>query len=293
MSEEKSQDVVIAEFLEKAKPRFELAPEGIKAESEISYAAQLLTNNSYLMKVAAEAPKSLLSAMSNVASIGLSLNPAKAQAYLIPRKVKVASNKWESRIFLDPSYRGLCDIATGTGCVEWVQAKIVREGEKFVLRSVNEPPVHEQDPFKKERGEVVGAYCVAKLPSGDYLTEAMSIEDLNKIRDASEAWKSNQSGPWKDWPEEMMKKSVVRRAFKMWPKAKEFERVAEAVHLSNENEGIEMVTSPEIKDFTADQKHYYDQLIENGDDIGMFLFTASLGHGVQTSLYNSFPSRRS
>jgi len=274
-------------FLEKAKPKFDIAPEGIKYDSESSYAIQLLTNNGYLLKVASEAPDSLLSAMSNVASIGLSLNPAKAQAYLIPRSIKTPDG-YKSRIFLDPSYRGLCDIATGTGCVEWIQAKIVYEGERFVLRGVNEPPLHESDPFKKERGEPVGAYCVAKLPSGDYLTEAMSIDDLHKIRDASEAWKANQKGPWKDWPEEMMKKSVVRRAFKMWPKAKEYTRIAEAVDLSNENEGIEMVTSPEIRDFTADQKAYYDQMIENSDAIGMFVFLTSIEEGVETSLYHSF-----
>lgn len=277
-------------YLEKARERFELAPEGIKFDSESSYAIQLLVNNSYLQKVAMESPDSLRSAMANVASIGLSLNPAKSQAYLIPRNVKTAEG-WKSRIFLDPSYRGLCDIATGTGCVEWVQAKIVYEGERFVLRGVNEAPLHESDPFKKERGAVVGAYCVAKLPSGDYLTEAMSVHDLHKIRDASEAWKNGEKGPWKDWPEEMMKKSVVRRAFKMWPKAKEFQRIAEAVDLSNENEGIEMVTSPEIKEFTADQKHYFDQLITNSDGMGMFLFLDSIEEGVEISLYNSFPSR--
>lgn len=278
----------IVPHLEKARAKFDLAPEGIKYDNEVGYAVQLLSNNAYLLKVASGDPDSMRAAMGNVASIGLSLNPAKAQAYLIPRSVKVEGG-YKSKIFLDPSYRGLCDIATGTGCVEWIQAKIVYEGERFVLRGVNEAPLHESDPFKKERGTAVGAYCVAKLPSGDYLTEAMSIDDLHKIRNASEAWKNGEKGPWKEWPEEMMKKSVVRRAFKMWPKAKEFTRIAEAVDLSNENEGIEMVTSPEIKDFTADQKAYYDQMIENSDSIGMFVFLDSIEEGVEISLYHSFP----
>ncbi len=280
--------VLANEAIQKARPKFEIAPEGLNFESEASYALQLLNNNGYLCKVAVEDPASLQAAMSNVASIGLSLNPAKAQAYLIPRSVKIGQGQWKSKIFLDPSYRGLCDIATGTGCVSWVHAEIYREGERFTLRGVNEPPVHERNPFLKERGEVLGAYCVAKLPGGDYLTECMSIEDLHKIRDSSESWKKNQSGPWKDWPEEMMRKSVVRRAFKMWPKSKEFEPIAEAVNISNENEGIEMHTSPEISDYTADQKHYYDQLITNSDGIGMFLFLSSIEEGVEISLYHSF-----
>jgi hypothetical protein len=76
----------------------------------------------------------------------------------------------------------------------------------------------------------------------------------------------------------------------MWPKSKEHERLAEVVQLSNENEGIELTTNPEITKATADQKAYFDQLIESNDAIEMCVFMGSLEHGVQTNLYNSFSS---
>lgn len=293
MTEEKQKSLV--EYLEEAKPNFDNAPSGIVFDSEKNYAVQLLDNNPYLLKVAQERPRSLLAAMTNVASIGLSLNPAKKQAYLIPRKVKNSEGRWESRIFLDPSYMGLCDIATGTGCVEWIQAEIVCENDTFELNGINQEPTHKRNPFG-DRGEFIGAYCVAKLPSGEFLTTALSAEEINKVRDKSEAWKAaiergnaEGGGPWKDFPNEMRKKTVVRNAYKMWPKNAHFDRLAEAVQISNDNEGIEfMATSPEIQDYTAEQKHYFDSLIENADAMGMFVFMTSVGHGVQSSLYNSF-----
>ena len=280
----------IVEFMEKARPKFELAPEGMHFEQEQGYAMQLFAKNPYLEKVASGNPRSLLSAMGNVASVGLSLNPAKAQAYLIPRNIRIDGQN-VAMVCFDPSYRGLCDIATGIGCVSWIQSDVVRKEDVFTLRGVSQEPLHERDPFKtaKERGPITGAYCVAKTPDGDFLTTTMSLEELYKVRDKSEMWKRNQAGPWKDWEEEQMKKTVVRRAYKMWPKSKDFSRLSEAVNISNENEGhAPIVNNPEISQALPTQKEYFDKLISNSDSVGMFCFMASLESGVQTDLYNSF-----
>ncbi|KKK60079.1 hypothetical protein LCGC14_3027920, partial [marine sediment metagenome] len=80
--------------------------------------------------------------------------------------------------------------------------------------------------------------------------------------------------------------------YKMWPQSDERanERMTLAVHLSNENEGFKPITtSPEIRDFTLDQKGYLDQLIESSNATGMAAFRTSLEEGVWTSLYHSFP----
>lgn len=257
-----------------AQERFtKMAPVGISFDAEKGYAIQLLENNPYLMKAAMENKGSLLQAITNVASIGLSLNPAKKQAYLIPRNVKIGNN-WITKVFLEPSFVGLCDLATQSGTIKWVQAKAVYSSDKFEYRGVDTEPLHTYDPFKKpeERGEFTGVYCIAKTVDGDYLTEMMSAEDVYSIRDRSEAWKKNKTGPWATDPIEMAKKSVVRRAFKMWPKSPEMERLHNAVDISNQNEGFDpIVTSPNTGGYTAEEKAYFDQLIEKHDAVGMFL----------------------
>jgi recombination protein RecT len=269
----------LAEFLDKAENKFEYAPVGMKFEKEKGFALQIFSTNEFLYKTALNNPASLLYAMTNVASVGLSLNPAKKQAYLVPRK---------GVICFDPSYMGMCDLATQSERIEFVQAKIVCANDKYTNRGTDKDPVHEYDPFK-ERGEIVGAYCVAKTNSGDYLTTEMSKEKIDAVRDRSELWKRSKSGPWQTDYEEMAKKTVVRNAFKMWPKTETMERLEMAVDISNQNEQFEpIVNSPELHDYSPQQKEYLDNLITNSDAIGMYCFMTQLEEGTQASLYNSF-----
>ncbi len=271
------------------------APKHIRFENEKGYAIQLLQNNSYLMQVASENPHSLLQAVTNIAAIGLSLNPAKRQAYLITRTVKDGNNKYVSKVFLEPSYAGLCDLATMSGAIEWVQANTVYEKDAFTDNGPGQRPTHTYPAFSKERGPLAGVYCVAKTRTGDYLTTIMTVEETNGIRDRSEAYKAfkernkGNGGPWVSDYEEMAKKSVVRRAFKMWPKTAESERLESAVLLSNDNEGFEpILTSPELGHYTAQQKEYFDHLISKSDSIGMFIFEKSIDETTYNNLYHSF-----
>ncbi len=286
----------IVEYIDKAKDRFcEIAPQHIQYASEKGFAVQVLSNNSYLMEVAMGNPASLLQAVTNVAAIGLSLNPAEKLAYLIPRSVKVGG-QYQSKIFLEPSYMGLCKLATDTGSIKWVQANCVYEKDSFVDNGMGKEPEHKYNPFSKDRGPFVGVYCVAKTSDGDYLTTIMTKEEVESIRDRSEQWKKSQSGPWKTDFNEQAKKTVVRRAFKMWPRSNS-SRMDLAVDLSNENEGFEsLITSPSIRNFTGEQKSYFDNLISKGDSIGMFIFRDTLcgndatssGYDIWASLCSSF-----
>ena len=276
MSEEKA--LTLVDVLDKVKPKFDEAPFGMSFEKEKSYVVQIMAQNSFLENVAKKNMVSLIGAMANVANIGLSLNPAKKQAYLVPRNGIVC---------LDPSYMGLCDLATQSGAIEFVQAKLVYKNDQYTNNGVDAQPTHTYDPFD-DRGEMVGAYCVAKTSKGDYLTTEMSLQKINDIRDRSEAYKKG-FGPWKTDYEEMAKKTVVRNAFKMWPKTETLERMAAAVELSNQNEGFApIINNPELRDYSPQQKEHFDYLIEQADAMGMHCFMCSLDDGVQAALYNSF-----
>ena len=291
----------IAQFAEK---RFnEVCPAGMQFGSEVSFAFQILQDKPNLMAVAKETPRSLVSVLQNLGAIGLSLNPAKKEAYLLSRNIKTQKDGrdvWESRLFLEPSYIGLNKVATDTGAVEWVQARVVREADECVDNGVGVRPTHTYDVFatNEKRGPIVGAYCSAKLPSGDILTKFINKERLDNIRGRSETWKKSVNsggtgaGTWLSDEEEMVMKATMRTSFKTWPKtgSQHFERLEEAVHMSNENEGFEpLITSPEITESTASQKQYLDQMIEGNNHVGMFCFLATLGEGVHTNLYHSFP----
>lgn len=287
-----AQEMRYDQIIDLTQERFiKLAPSSIAFEAEKGFAIQLLQTKPELMQAAIECPGSLRQAITNIAAIGLSLNPAKKEAYLITRSFKVQRNpdRWETRICLDPSYIGLCNLATNSESVLWVQAKHVRENDVYENTGPDTLPVHRYNTFKKDRGAIIGYYCVAKLHNGDYLTTEMDMEDINKVRGSSESFKKG-FGPWVDWPDEQGKKTVIRRGWKQWPKTDKSDRLAEAISLSNENEGFEpILTAPVLSQFGPQQKEYFDSMIEKNDALGMFVFQHSIEETIFNNLFHSFP----
>ncbi len=206
-----------------------LTDRSINFEREAGFAVQAIMANDYATSVAMNNRQSVINAVTNVAAIGISLNPAKRQAYLVPR---------DKKICLDISYMGLMDLAMQTGSLRWAQADIVRKADVFVLNGFDKPPTHNFNPFGADRGEIVGVYVVVKTADGEYLTATMTTDEVNAIRDRSSAWKAwvekKRSCPWvTDWTE-MAKKTCVKRAYKYWPKT---ERLEQAIHHLNTESG--------------------------------------------------------
>lgn len=197
---------------------------------EASFASQSIKKNSYLAKIAEQRPDTLIDAVINIASIGLSLNPATSHAYLVPR---------DGVCCLDISYMGLIKLATDSGSIEWAKAQMVYENDTFTYMGVSAEPEHKMNPFSKDRGEFIGCYCIAKTNEGDYLTEMMSADDIYAVRNKSMAYSKSNSGPWVDFFGEMAKKTVIKRASKTWPKSDKNERLQEAIKVINEHEGID------------------------------------------------------
>lgn len=208
----------------------------INFEREAGFAIQAIGASDYAMGIARSNPQSVRNAVTNIAAIGISLNPAKKQAYLVPR---------DGRICLDISYMGLMDLAIAAGSILWGQAELVHANDGFTLNGFDKPPTHSRNPFSADRGEIVGVYVVVKTGDGDYLTTTMSTEDVIAIRNRSSAWKAyvekKKSCPWVTDQGEMFKKTVIKRAYKMWPKT---ERLSEAIHHLNTDggEGLDLST---------------------------------------------------
>jgi recombination protein RecT len=217
------------EAIEKTRDKFiSAAGDLLRYEDESVFAMQALMKNDWSMQVANKNPSSVQLAMRNVAATGLTLNPAHAYAYLVPR---------DGAIVLDISYKGLIKIATDSGAVLWARADVVYSADKFRYRGPAAIPEHEADVFHKERGTVVGAYCVAKTRDGDVLTEILPIEEIEKIRGKSDLYAKKKSGPWVEWFTQMAKKAVIKRASKTWPYTGHSGKLFEAIELANASEG--------------------------------------------------------
>ena len=213
----------------------------VKWETEFNFSMQALQANDFLRKIAIQDKQSLKNAIVNLASVGLSLNPANKHAYLVPRDGKVC---------LDISYMGLVHLACESGALKWVQADIVKANDSFKFSGVGVKPLHEYDPFS-DRGSFSGVYCVAKTEDGEYLTTVMNIEEVYAIRDRSSAFKRSGKGPWATDFEEMAKKTVIKRASKLWPKNDK--RVSSAINVANQVEGIDFEAEKAVEMITSGQ----------------------------------------
>lgn len=220
----------------------------VNYEREASFALQILNDNSYLQGVAMGDQDSLKRAIINVAAVGLSLSPVHKLAYLVPRDKKVC---------LDISYQGYIQLATDAGALKWAVAEIVREKDKFTHHGIGKEPVHSFNPFK-DRGKIVGCYCLAKTHGDEFIVSIMSADEVYSIRDRSMSWRAYQkdkskTSPWNTDETEMIKKTVIKRAYKSWPKTdSRGDRLQNAIEITNQADPID--TGPTIE--AADEGAY-------------------------------------
>lgn len=220
----------------------------VKFEQECHFARQLVEKNKDLKALLRSNPKTIEDAILNIANTDISLNPVTALAYLVPRK---------GTCCLDISYRGLYAAACRSGSITTLQARVVKETDNFNLNGIYEPPTHTLDPFRKDRGKIVGVYCVAITPEQRFLTEIMTYDECMQVKKVS---KMSAYGPWKEWEEEMLKKTVVKRASKLWPKNdnRQLEKVISHI---NETEGIEFKETPLPVDHDIAKAHNERKLL--------------------------------
>ena len=239
-------------------------------KQEQIFATQALMNNDYLLNIAKENPSSLKLAMYNVAALGLSLNSNLGLAYLVPRMGK---------IIVDISYRGLIALGVECGAIKWSKAELVYEQDDFVYRGPACVPDHQCDPFVDDRGNLRGGYCIAELVAGGVLVEAMSKADMDKIKHSSEAFKKGY-GPWIEWESQMQLKSIVKRAYKWWPKSTP--RMARAIQVLNEENGegllslaanngpVKLPPPPDAQDVSGEVRASVDKLVSRAIHAGAF-----------------------
>lgn len=203
----------------------------VKWAEESQFAMQALEVNEYLQKATVN---SVQNAIINVASVGLTLNPADGYAHLVPEfNTKAKIVECQLRI----SFKGLIKLATDSGSIKWVKAEIVRANDKFMYNGPCDKPTHSMEPFG-DRGECVGVYCIAKTIEDDFLVDVMSWDEVKKIQACAKT-----QNVWQKWPEEMAKKAIIKRAQKQWPKTKRSQQLHEAVKVLNEHEGSEDITT--------------------------------------------------
>ena len=99
-----------------------------------------------------------------------------------------------------------------------------------------------------DRGPVTHVYAVARLVGGGFQFDVMSRAEIEAVRSQS---KAGTKGPWVTHWDEMAKKTVIRRLFKLLPVSIEAQR---AVEVDEKTDRGEAVSASDVIDGIATEK---------------------------------------
>lgn len=160
------------------------------------------------------------------------LEPLGREGWLIPREVfrKDANNRRVSLGFFEwtfmPSYQGLTKLAILSGRVRSIRSQVVYENDHIEIQLGSDGRVDHRPCLTGARGFAIGVYAVARMVGSEDEIEWLSQDDVLRIKEAA----SDYSAAWKSWPEEMARKSAIKRLTKQLPAGAAF---AAAVQLDN------------------------------------------------------------
>ncbi len=187
--------------------------------------------------------RSLLGALVQSAQLGLMPNTL-GQAYIIPYG-------GEATFVL--GYRGMIDLARRSGDLESINARCVYENDHFELEFGTEENI-EHRPYYLEGesspGEMIGAYCIARLKDGGQHIEFMSKGEIDGIKDRAPG-SGRSDSPWRSDYDQMAKKTVVRRAFKYLPVSTEDQQ---AVAMDGQSIRLRESAQPAREEKTVDPR---------------------------------------
>lgn len=149
--------------------------------------------------------------------LGLEPDGVLGEAYLVPfYNRKANGNKGGMECQLIPGYQGLLKLVRNTGELKMIDVQEVCENDEFDFEKGMEPYLRHK-PASGDRGKVIKYWAGAVLTNGGKQFEVMSVEDIEQHRDKFS--KAKDFGPWKDSPEWMFKKTVLRKLVKLLPKS--------------------------------------------------------------------------
>lgn len=172
-------------------------------------------------------PQSLVASVITASQLGLEPGPL-GHCYLVPF--------WNDRtksydVQLQIGYRGMLALARRSGEISDLYGQIVYTNDFFEVEYGLERKLVHRPAEDGDRGEPKGAYVVARFRDGGSFFDYMPWKEILRRRDTYSKGaydrSGNLQGPWKDEPEEMALKTVLRHAWKWLPMSVEVMRMVE------------------------------------------------------------------
>lgn len=202
-------------------------------------------------------PASLLGAVMQAAQLGLEPGLL-GHCYFLPFENK---NKGIIEVQFIIGYKGMIDLARRSGHIESIDAQAVHVNDHFQYELGLNPILRHIPELKGDRGDLLGAYAVAKFKDGGYQMGFLPKGEIEKRRLSSPGGRSQYS-PWHNWYEEMAKKTAIKAVWKYLPISVEIQQAVAY------DEGV----GRDIRDITPEEEEFFLEApepiaIEVEDDI--------------------------
>ena len=205
--------------VQKMEPQFRRAlPSHIAPERFIRAAETAIMNTPDLR---AADQQSLMGALMQCAETGLMPNGRDGAIVTFNAKIRGRDgqpDRWVKKAQFIPMIGGILRLMRNTGEIATIIAEVVKDNDDFDYQ-LGDSPFIKHKPALKDRGETIAAYAVIETKDGAKYRDVMSKDEIEKVMSISRARDKagNPTGPWRDWPDEMAKKTVLRRLAKKAP----------------------------------------------------------------------------
>lgn len=161
-------------------------------------------------------PVTVVRAVVEAAQVGLEPTGAIGGAHLVPRWNSKARRN-ECTLIID--YRGYVTLAKRSGELARVTARVVRRDDEFEYQQGTNEWLRHVPALVEDPGPYVYVYAVAHYRDGGTQFDVMSAAQIQSHmqRFAPRDKERNIVGPWATDPDEMWKKTVLRRLSKLLP----------------------------------------------------------------------------
>jgi len=204
-------------------------------------------------------PKTVIECIAKCAILGLEPGTGTGEVYLVP-----FGSKQGKVCTLIIGYRGFMKLARQSGEIRNIYARIVYDKEPFKLECGLNANIEHTPLPPSTRGKAIGVYAVAVFKDGGHSWDFLWEEEVLKAKRISKSG-SSPSSPWVNFPEEMWKKTVIRRLAKFLPLSMEkHNRVLQQAVTTDELTEANKPQTPLI--FTEDVPDMYDVDATIGQD---------------------------
>ena len=188
-------------------------PKSVTPEKFAQVAKTAIGSTPLLLQCFESNPQRVITALSQCAADGLL--PDNKHAALVPFRIRGKGGQ-PDRLDLTyiPMIAGVLKRLRNSGEVASVNARIVRQNDKFDLVYGDDEKFEHRPCTDGDPGKPKGAYAIIKFHSGEVYREYMTQEEIQQVKASSRA----NNGPWSGPFElEMWRKTVLKRAAKYCP----------------------------------------------------------------------------